>query len=64
MLLKQDSKLRKDDKNMAMLILITQPQNPSLHNIPVNYKFIRAATQNKFSTSLSQMFFFLKKFAI
>lgn len=64
MLLKQDSKFSKDDKNMAMLILITQRQNPSLHNIPVNYKFIRAATQNKFSISLLQIFYFLKKFSI
>lgn len=54
MLMKKDSKLSKDNKNMAVLVLLmTQPQNLSLHNIPVNnHEFIRDATQNKSSSSL------------
>ena len=35
LLLKKDSKLNKDDKNTAVLVLLmTQPQNPSLHSLP------------------------------
>lgn len=57
LLLKQDSKLNNDDKNVAVFTLLTQPQNPSLYSIPVNSnKFIRATTQNKLSPSLIQVF--------
>ena len=44
LLLKKDSKLSKDN-NMAVLgLLMTQPQNPSLHSILVNnHEFIRDA---------------------
>ena len=37
LLLKKDSKLSKDNNNMAVLgLLMTQPKNPSLHSILVN----------------------------
>ena len=41
LLLKKDSKLSKDNKNMAMVaLLMIQPQNP-LHSILMNHEFIR-----------------------
>ena len=52
LLLKKDSKLSKDNKNMAMLaLLMIQPQNP-LHSILMNHEFIRDGSQNKSSRSL------------
>ena len=45
LLLETDSKLSKDNNTMAVLgLLVTQPQNPSLHSILVNsHEFIRDA---------------------
>lgn len=55
--LKRDSKLNKDDKNVAVFILLTQPQNPSPYSIPMNNKFIRAATQINSHHLLYKCFF-------